>query len=111
MTVTIESANAHDFTTDARAVVLEDDTAMVLGARRDIIRPVDDHPIRIMTSLYEEPPRQPGGLEIRGTRPFLLHALVHDFDQEPSFREEWVREALPRVLAASEARLISTMPW
>lgn len=78
---------------DIQAVVIEEDTAMVLSADTNI-RIYDEHPIRLMTSLLDHKPEPPGTIVIKGMSPYCFYAIVHDFDQNPSFREDWVISAI-----------------
>lgn len=82
---------------DIQAVVIEEDTAMVLSADTTI-RIYDEHPIRLMTSLLDQPPELPGTIVTRGRSPYCFYAIVHDFDQDPSFREDWVASAIELAL-------------
>jgi hypothetical protein len=75
------------------ALLLEQDTALVLGADPKP-RVCDEHPIRIMTDLLEFQEKAVGSIIITGQRPYRLYAIVHDFGQEPSTRDEWIGAAL-----------------
>ena len=79
------------------AIVLEEDTGLVLNAELDI---KDDggHPIRIMTDLYEFEAKQVGEVIVQGRHPYRFLALVHDFELEPACREAWVMGALRKTL-------------
>ena len=92
-----------------QAMAVEDDTAHVLSARTDTVREPVDHPIRIMTALHDDEPRQPGGIVVKGRQPFWMLAMVHDFDQQPSFNVSWVSSALDAVLDACEARQVRAL--
>lgn len=92
-----------------QAIALEEDTSLVLSADTQTIRDPAEHPIRIMTELYEEPAREPGSVVVKGTAPYRFLAMVHDFDQEPSFREAWVRSALSEILVQCRTREVLTL--
>ena len=79
------------------AIVIEEDTAMVLSADSSVSIH-DEHPIRLMTTLIDQKPEQPGSIVIRGKSPYRLYAIVHDFEQTPSFQSEWVTSAIDNAL-------------
>lgn len=80
------------------AVIVEEDTGLVLSADTEL-HTCDEHPIRLMMALWEFVPERPGGVVLKGRNPYRLFAIVHDFDQEPSCRKEWVTGALDAGLA------------
>ena len=51
-----------------------------------------------MTALYEDEGHALGTVLVKGRRPYRLLAIVHDLDQDPTWREEWVVDALATVL-------------
>jgi hypothetical protein len=78
------------------AFVFEEDTFLVLSADptpRDPKVPM----ARIMTRLIETQPRVPGTVVLQGQSPLRLLAIIHDFNQEPSWREDWIDTALGNV--------------
>ena len=91
----VEASRAHTpFAVDA--IALEEDTSFVLSA--DIaIRDSKQHPIRLMTELYEDQPKTPGAIIVKQGEVSRLLAIVHDFNQEPSSREEWIQACLTRI--------------
>ncbi len=92
-----------------QAEAVEEDTALVLSADSSIIYDTDEHPISLMTALYEEPTRIPGSVVIQGSKPYLFSAIVHDFNQHLSFREEWVWSALNEILLQCEKKKITAL--
>lgn len=81
-----------------QAVIVEEDTGLVLSANTEL-RISDEHPIRLMMALWDFEPERPGSVVLKGRNPYRLFAIVHDFDQEPACRNEWVTEALGAALA------------
>ena len=79
------------------ALVFEEDTALVLSADRDI-RDIDDHPIRVMTSLYDFEEQAIGDVLVCARNPYRFLAVVHDFDREPSCQEAWIEITLSKIL-------------
>ena len=81
---------------EIEAIALEEDTSLVLSA--DIsVRDSKQHPIRLMTELYDEQSKTPGRVVVKDGNPIRLMAIVHDFDQDPSCREEWITSCLEQV--------------
>jgi len=85
------------------AVAAEEDTFLVLSAP-PIVREPDEHPVRLMTRLIEMVPETPGTVLVKGKSPLRLLAIVHDLNQEPSWREEWVAKALQEIFREAEER-------
>lgn len=91
------------------ALVVEDDTHLVLGAD-PLPRETHEDPESLLENARASIQPAPGTLVVRGRDPIRLHAIVHDLDEEPSWREEWVANALREVLrevAARELRSLS----
>lgn len=84
------------------AIVFEEDTFLVMSAD-----PTPSDPkvpmVRIMTGLIETQPRVPGTLVIKGRSPLRMLAIIHDFNQDPSWKEEWIESALRKVFEATES--------
>jgi hypothetical protein len=91
------------------ALVVEEDTYLVLSADARAGEPHPEHPIRVMTSLLEVEPKQPGTIVARDRAPLELAAIVHDLDEEPSWREEWIVSALDHALAEAERRQLRSL--
>ena len=82
-------------------VVAEEDTFLVMSAPAEL-RPVREPLMRVMTRVIETRPREPGSVVIQGEKPVRILAVIHDFNQEPSWREGWVARALQGVLKTAE---------
>jgi hypothetical protein len=65
--------------------------------------------MRVMTKVIETRPQTPGSVLVRGKRPLRLLAIVHDFNQDPSWREEWIASALDRILAEAERQRLRSL--
>jgi hypothetical protein len=85
------------------AVVFEEDTYLVLSADSDRIE-MDDHPVVILTEALEAEPERPGSVVVREDAPLRFLAVIHDLDQDPSWREEWIRKALEGIFQEGERR-------
>jgi len=90
------------------AVIFEEDTFLVISAD-PVIRPTTEPLMRIMTRLIETRPEKPGTVVVRGELPLRLLAVVHDFNQEPTWKEEWVKTALEEVFRIVEDRKVTSI--
>jgi len=90
------------------AVAAEEDTFLVLSADTRIREP-DEHPVRLMTRLIETRPETPGSVLVKGGRPLRLFAIIHDFNEEPSWREEWIGSALEGIFREMESRRLGSI--
>lgn len=84
-------------------VAFEEDTFLVMSAD-PVVRDPKEPLVRIMTKVIETRPEAPGSVLARGERPLQLLAIVHDLNQEPSWREEWIASALDRIFQLAEGR-------
>jgi hypothetical protein len=93
---------------DVDAVVYEEDTYLVLSADPKVREP-KDHPVNIMTKLIETTPETPGSVLVRGKHPLRFLAIIHDFNQEPTWREEWIASALDGIFQEAETRKLTSV--
>ena len=93
---------------DVDAFVFEEDTFLVLSADTQVRDP--KVPLtRIMTRLIDTKPAIPGTVLVKGRRPLRFLAIVHDLNQEPSWKEEWIMDALYGVFQAAESRRLQAV--
>jgi hypothetical protein len=85
------------------AMVFEEDTYLVLSAEWKKIES-DDHPVAILVEALEAEPENPGSVTVLEDSPLRFLAVVHDLDQEPSWREDWIEKALEEVFREAERR-------
>ena len=90
------------------AMVFEEDTWLVVSASPTVCEP-DIHPMRLMTDVINAEPEPVGSVVVRKGNPLRFLAIVHDVNQEPTWREEWVVTALKQVFREGEKRKISAM--
>jgi hypothetical protein len=93
---------------DIDAVAYEEDTYLVLSADPKVREP-KDHPVKIMTKLIETTPETPGSVLVRGKYPLRFLAIIHDFNQEPTWREEWITSALSAIFKEAETRKLTSV--
>ncbi len=99
--VTVPPGSTPVFLVDA--VVVEDDTYLVLGAE-PVARETHEPPGELLGEARASIQPAPGTVVVRSGPPLELHAIVHDLDAEPSWRVEWVSGALAEVLREAEGR-------
>ena len=90
------------------AVVLEEDTWLILAAGPEVTGPAD-HPVRLLTELHEAEPLAPGTVLVREGRPLTLLAVVHDLGAEPCCQTEWIEAALARILLVCRERHLRSL--
>lgn len=91
------------------AVVFEEDTFLVLSAE-PVVREPKAHPLRIINDALNAIPERPGTVVVSGPgRPLHFLAIVHDLNQEPTWREEWVAGALAAVFSEAEQRALHSL--
>jgi hypothetical protein len=93
---------------DVQAFVYEQDTTLVLKPTREIKEPAENSETLINQAL-EMQPLTPGSVLVQGQFPIQLFAIVHDLDQEPTWQEEWIVQALHNILHESEQRQFQSM--
>jgi len=91
--------DAQPFLTEAFA--FEEDTYLVMSADPTVRDPKIPM-IRIMSNLMETRPRAPGTVLVQGNSPVRLLAIIHDFNEDPSWREEWIENAFQGIFDAAE---------
>ncbi len=75
------------------AIVVEQDTAMVLDDESILQTPVESlRQLRDEVERFREP--ELGSVVIQRGKPRRFYAIVHDLEQEPTWREEWIQTAL-----------------
>ena len=85
------------------AVAVEEDTFLVMSADRRVQDPREPL-IKIMTRVIETQPKRPGSVFVRGESPLRFLAVVHDLNEEPTWREEWITGALEAIFQEAERR-------
>ena len=78
------------------SVAVEEDTWLALGPPADVVSS-PGHPVRVMTRVWEAQPEEPGTVLVKRGPPLRLHAVVHDLNAVPSWKEKWVGTALSRI--------------
>jgi hypothetical protein len=90
------------------AVAFEEDTFLVLSADTAVREPKESL-MRVMTKVIETRPETPGSVLVKGERPFRMLAIVHDLNQEPTWKEEWVESALRGIFQEAESRRLESL--
>lgn len=85
------------------ASVHEEDTWLCLGDYHEVRAPAEGFS-DLVARMEAFEPKRPGSVVVQGDYPLRLLAIVHDVDREPSWRREWVDEALTAALRETERR-------
>ena len=93
---------------DLDAVVLEDDTFLVLSAD-PTPKATPERPVYLLKQAMQVEAEVPGTVVSKEKAPLRLLAVVHDLDQDPSWKEEWISSALVEALRAAEKRKLGSM--
>ena len=62
-----------------------------------------------MTAMLEAKPAKVGTVLARGGDPIRFLAIVHDVNQDPTWKEQWIEKALENLFCASEQRQVSAL--
>ena len=106
LTIVASSENDPPFKVDAMA--MEEDTFLVLSADKRV-RPVKEPLIKVMTRVINTQPRRPGSVIVQERTPLRLLAIIHDLNEEPSWREDWVTSALVGIFHEAERRKLRSI--
>lgn len=90
------------------AVVEEEDTYLVLSADPTVREP-EEPLLEVLTEVHEAEPLEPGSIVVREGEPLRLLAVVHALDEEPTWREEWIAEALRGVFREAGRRRLRSV--
>ena len=90
------------------AVAAEEDTFLVLSADPQVRDPKEPL-MRVMTRVIETHPEAPGSVLVKGKCPLRLLAIVHDLNEDPSWREEWIASALDGIFREAESRKLRSI--
>ena len=90
------------------AIALEEDTFLVMSADPTIRDPKVPL-IRIMSNLIETRPQTPGAVLVQGNAPVRLLAIIHDFNEDPSWKEEWIEKAFQGIFEAAEGMRLRSL--
>ena len=104
--IAVSAARRAPFPVDA--VVLEEDTHLVLSADVGIEEPMESVG-QLAAQLTRVRPARPGSVVVRRGQPLELLAVVHDVDQEPIWREQWIIDALDGIFTEVERRRVRAL--
>lgn len=83
------------------ALAVEQDTALVLGEEPMVLSP-EQSLNEISSDLEHLTEPLPGSVLVKRGTPKRLYAIVHDLEQDPSIRQEWVVKALHNMMRLAE---------
>lgn len=86
-----------------QAMAIEQDTALLLDDTTGLREPPEDYR-NLIRQMASARPARPGSVLVRGGMPLRLLAVVHDFDQDPSWRVSWVQAALASIFRIAARR-------
>lgn len=87
------------------AIAVEQDTALVLDEETALNMPYTSlKQLGKEMERFSEP--LPGSIVVQRGKPRKLYAIVHDLEQEPTWREEWVLAALENMLRLADQQML-----
>lgn len=86
-----------------QAVILEEDTGLVLSAEVRL-KEDSEHPVRVMTDLVSFEFPKVGSAVLQNGSPLFIFAVVHDLEQTPHCNEQWVSSALEACFCICQER-------
>jgi len=92
----------------ADALAEEEDTYLVLSADTEV-QETREQPGELMAELLKTNPAFPGSVMVKEGHPLSLLAVVHDLNQEPSWKEEWIVTALDGIFREAETRKLRSI--
>lgn len=90
------------------AVVVEEDTNLLMSARAEIRAPVESFG-DLVEDMASFEPVEPGTVVVQGDSPVRLLAIVHDIEQSPTWKEAWIERTLCAVLKEAERRRLGSL--
>ena len=90
------------------AEVIEQDTARILDEGLVLLEP-DESLGQLVREMVTEPMSIPGSVLTSGARPVRIQAIIHELDRQPSWREEWIRQAWRGIVACCEERALGSL--
>jgi len=90
------------------AEVIEQDTARVLDEDLILLEP-DETLGQLVREMATEPTLTPGSVWVTGSRPIRIQAIIHELDRQPTWREEYIREAWRGIVACCEEWAIDSL--
>ena len=91
-----------------QATTREEDTFLIMSPAAENTC-AECHPIRLMAELEHFAPETVGTVLVRKTRPVQFLAVVHDVNQEPACREDWVEQAIRKVFREADRLNLSAL--
>ena len=90
------------------AIVEEQDTCLLFSPNPEIREPCEDYKTLVFRMITQQP-RLPGEVIVRKTCPARFLAVVHDLEQAPACKEEWVAHALDHIFSEAGSHRITTL--
>ena len=100
LTVQVISDSLPALPVDVR--VFEEDTFLVLTVD-PVMRYKEEHPIRLMTKVAESKPNKPGSVIVNNSS---WYAVIHDVDQDPTWKEKRIKKAYQQILLLAELKKV-----
>ena len=93
---------------EVKARAFEEDTFLIMSAKPTVCG-IPEHPIRLMTDLINTKPERVGSVRVQGTKPLRFLAIVHDVNQDPTWKRGWIKSALEEIWREVEQRKLTSI--
>ncbi len=90
------------------AEVIEQDTARVLDDGLPLLEP-DESIGHLVREMATEPFLSPGTVLASGRQPLRIQAILHELEQDPSWRRAWIRKAWLGIVACCEEHDVDSL--
>ena len=90
------------------AKVEEEATYLVLSADAQVREPREPL-MRVLTEVLETQGETPGTVVVQRGQPLRLLAVIHDLAADPTWKEEWIAQALDEILRQAQRRQLRSL--
>ncbi len=93
---------------NADAIVEEQDTHLLLSVEPGIRYPAESYKSLVNHMIIQQP-RSPGEIIVKKTHPLRFFAIIHDIKKKPTWKTEWIVEALEQLFHEIEKYKVTTL--
>jgi hypothetical protein len=105
----IVAAAAEDPPFPVDAMVIEEDTYLVLSPPDEVIEKPTETFAQLLNKTSEILPISPGTILTKKGKPHQFLAVIHDLDRDPSWREEWIAQAFFKIFQEVDSLSLVTL--
>jgi len=91
------------------AIVEEQDTSLALSEFRELHDPGELPVWYLGHKAASDPAKKLGSVVVRACRPFIFQAIIHELDEDPTWCEEWISEALDNIFSLVSEKQVTSL--